>query len=74
MKDLARSDIDLLALSANFRPISSRLLVSGSLKGLDDSKGSSFPSDPLGVDSKVPHVRREGKSSGEGDGSLGSKG
>jgi len=71
---LARSFIALLALLPKFRPSSSRRLFSGNLnEGLEVSSGSSPPSNARGVDANVPHVRSDGNSCGDGDGSLGTK-
>jgi hypothetical protein len=69
---LARSLIALLALLPSRRPNSSRFLFSGNLNdGLEVSSGSSPPSRARGVEASVPHVRSDGNSCGEGDGSLG---
>lgn len=67
---MARSFIDRLALSPNFRPISSRLLVSGKVNE-GPSRGSSPPSRARGVARSVPQVSKDGKSAGEGDASVG---
>lgn len=70
---LARSFIDRLALSPSFRPISSRRLLEGILND-GPSSGSSIPSSARGVANRVPHVKSDGISAGDGEASWGKRG